>query len=153
VEVIVMTEQDFLTIGEVCERLRLSDSTVRRMLKDGRLAGVRIAGRWRVPRAALEAYLGGDDDPLYALEALARGGGADAGDKARAIFAKMKSDLPGMIAEVRMIEARAEGPTAAECAKILAMYDTVARGGDELLLVLGTLLVFDGARRLLRVSH
>jgi excisionase family DNA binding protein len=145
--------EDLLTLAEAAEALRVSQATVRRLIDAGELRGVRVGRLWRVPKAALEAYLGGDDDPLYALEALARGGGADAGDKARAIFAKMKSDLPGMIAEVRMIEARAEGPTAAECAKILAMYDTVARGGDELLLVLGTLLVFDGARRLLRVSH
>jgi excisionase family DNA binding protein len=145
--------EKLLTLAEAAEALRVSQATVRRLIDAGELRGVRVGRLWRVPKAALEAYLGGDDDPLYALEALARGGGADAGDKARAIFAKMKSDLPGMIAEVRMIEARAEGPTAAECAKILAMYDTVARGGDELLLVLGTLLVFDGARRLLRVSH
>jgi excisionase family DNA binding protein len=145
--------EKLLTLAEAAEALRVSQATVRRLIDAGELRGVRVGRLWRVPKAALEAYLGGDDDPLYALEALARGGGADAGDKARAIFAKMKSDLPGIIAEVRMIEARAEGPTAAECAKILAMYDTVARGGDELLLVLGTLLVFDGARRLLRVSH
>jgi len=145
--------EELLTIAQVAKHLQVSVATVRRLIDAGELRGVRVGRLWRVPKAALEAYLGGDDDPLYALEALARGGGADAGDKARAIFAKMKSDLPGMIAEVRMIEARAEGPTAAECAKILAMYDTVARGGDELLLVLGTLLVFDGARRLLRVSH
>lgn len=145
--------EKLLTLAEAAEALRVSQATVRRLIDAGELRGVRVGRLWRVPKAALEAYLGGDDDPLYALEALARGGGADAGDKARAIFAKMKSDLPGMIAEVRMIEARAEGPTAAECAKILAMYDTVARGGDELLLVLGTLLVFDGARRLLRVTH
>jgi excisionase family DNA binding protein len=145
--------EDLLTLAEAAEALRVSQATVRRLIDAGELRGVRVGRLWRVPKAALEAYLGGDDDPLYALEALARGGGADAGDKARAIFAKMKSDLPGMIAEVRMIEARAEGPTAAECAKILAMYDTVARGGDELLLVLGTLLVFAGARRLLRTTH
>lgn len=145
--------EELLTVEQVAEYLQVSMSTVRRMIHKGELPAQRVRRLVRVPKAAVEAYLGGDDDPLYALEALARGGGADAGDKARAIFAKMKSDLPGMIAEVRMIEARAEGPTAAECAKILAMYDTVARGGDELLLVLGTLLVFDGARRLLRVSH
>lgn len=145
--------EDLLTLAEAAEALRVSQATVRRLIDAGELRGVRVGRLWRVPKAALEAYLGGDDDPLYALEALARGGGADAGDKARAIFAKMKSDLPGMIAEVRMIEARAEGPTAAECAKILAMYDTVARGGDELLLVLGTLLVYAGCTRLLRVTH
>jgi excisionase family DNA binding protein len=145
--------EDLLTLAEAAEALRVSQATVRRLIDAGELRGVRVGRLWRVPKAALEAYLGGDDDPLYALEALARNGGEGAGDKAREIFAKMKADLPGMIAEVRMIEARAEGPTAAECAKILAMYDTVARGGDELLLVLGTLLVFDGARRLLRVSH
>ena len=145
--------EELLTVEQVAEYLQVSMSTVRRMIQKGELPAQRVRRLVRVPKAAVEAYLAGDDDPLCVLEALARGGSADAGDKARAIFAKMKEDLPGMVAEVRMIEARAEGPTAAECAKILAMYDTVARGGDELLLVLGTLLVFDGARRLLRVSH
>jgi len=48
-----MTEE-LLTLAEVREYLRLSDSTIRRMLKDGRLTGVLIAGRWRVPKAVVE---------------------------------------------------------------------------------------------------
>ncbi len=48
-----MTEE-LLTLAEVREFLKLSDSTVRRMLKDGRLTGVRVAGQWRIPRAAVE---------------------------------------------------------------------------------------------------
>lgn len=48
-----MTEE-LLTLAEVREFLKLSDSTVRRMLKDGRLTGVRVAGQWRIPRAVVE---------------------------------------------------------------------------------------------------
>jgi len=48
-----MTEE-LLTLAEGREYLRLSDSTIRRMLKDGRLTGVLIAGRWRVPKAVVE---------------------------------------------------------------------------------------------------
>jgi excisionase family DNA binding protein len=145
--------EELLTLAEAAEALRVSQATVRRLIDAGELRGVRVGRLWRVPKPAVEAYLAGDDDPLCVLEALARGGGEDAGDKAREIFAKMQADLPGMVERVRMLEARAEGAEAAACAKILAMYDTVSRGGDEILVVLGTLLVFDGARRLLRVTH
>lgn len=47
----------YMTIAEVRDSLRLSDSTVRRMLRDGRLPGVQVAGRWRIPRSAVEALL------------------------------------------------------------------------------------------------
>jgi excisionase family DNA binding protein len=138
--------EDLLTLAEAAEALRVSQATVRRLIDAGELRGVRVGRLWRVPKAALEAYLGGDDDPLYALEALARNGGEGAGDKAREIFAKMKADLPGMVERVRALE----GP---EAANVLRLYETLQRGGDDLFVILGTLVTHDQARRLLRTTH
>ena len=138
--------EELLTVEQVAEYLQVSMSTVRRMIQKGELPAQRVRRLVRVPKAAVEAYLAGDDDPLCVLEALARGGGADAGDKAREIFAKMKADLPGMVERVRALE----GP---EAANVLRLYETLQRGGDDLFVILGTLVTHDQARRLLRVTH
>lgn len=138
--------EELLTVEQVAEYLQVSMSTVRRMIHKGELPAQRVRRLVRVPKAAVEAYLAGDDDPLYALEALARNGGEGAGDKAREIFAKMKADLPGMVERVRALE----GP---EAANVLRLYETLQRGGDDLFVILGTLVTHDQARRLLRVTH
>jgi excisionase family DNA binding protein len=137
--------EELLTIAQVAKHLQVSVATVRRLIDAGELRGVRVGRLWRVPKAAVEEYLGGDD-PLYALEALARNGGEGAGDKAREIFAKMQADLPGMVERVRALE----GP---EAANVLRLYETLQRGGDDLFVILGTLVTHDQARRLLRVTH
>jgi excisionase family DNA binding protein len=46
-----------LRVPELSERLDLSKATVYRMLQSGRLPGLRIAGSWRVPVAALERWI------------------------------------------------------------------------------------------------
>jgi len=137
--------EELLTIAQVAKHLQVSVATVRRLIDAGELRGVRVGRLWRVPKAAVGEYLGGDD-PLAVLEALARQGGEDAGDKGREIFAQMQADLPGMVERVRALE----GP---EAAKVLELYDVLARGGDEIFVVLGTLTVYDQARRLLRTTH
>jgi excisionase family DNA binding protein len=141
--------EELLTVEQVAEYLQVSMSTVRRMIQKGELPAQRVRRLVRVPRAAVEAYLAGDDDPLYALEALARNGGEGAGDKAREIFAKMKADLPGMVERVRALSP----DVGADRANVLELYDVLARGGDEIFVVLGTLIVYEQARRLLRVTH
>jgi len=138
--------EELLTVEQVAEYLQVSMSTVRRMIQKGELPAQRVRRLVRVPKAAVEAYLAGDDDPLYALEALARNGGEGAGDKGREIFAKMQADLPGMVERVRALE----GP---EAANVLRLYETLQRGGDDLFVILGTLVTHDQARRLLRVTH
>jgi excisionase family DNA binding protein len=50
---------DLLTASEVQELLKIDRTTVYRMLKDGRLAGVKIGRQWRFPRRALDALLSG----------------------------------------------------------------------------------------------
>lgn len=44
---------DYLTVEEVASEFRLSESAVYRALRDRRLPGMKILGRWRIPRAAL----------------------------------------------------------------------------------------------------
>ena len=52
-----MPEPEFLTVDEVAELLRVSARTVQRLLKEGKLPGVRVGRQWRIPRAELVAYL------------------------------------------------------------------------------------------------
>ena len=48
---------EILTIDEVAEYLRYSRKTIRRMIDDGRLAGVMLGRSWRIPKQALAAML------------------------------------------------------------------------------------------------
>jgi excisionase family DNA binding protein len=52
-----------LTIPEVVERLKLSDSTVRKLVRDGQIASIRVGGNQvRVEQRALDAYLAAQRD-------------------------------------------------------------------------------------------
>ena len=54
------TADRLLTVGEVARRLAMSDETIRRWLRAGRLRGVRLGARragWRVSEADLDTYL------------------------------------------------------------------------------------------------
>lgn len=42
-----------LTAAQAADRLQLHEKTIRRMLLRGELAGVMVAGRWRIPEDAL----------------------------------------------------------------------------------------------------
>lgn len=51
-----------LTVNEVAEQLRLSPDTVKKLLNQGRLKGIRTGtygGKWRVSQSALEAFING----------------------------------------------------------------------------------------------
>lgn len=55
-------EVRFLTMQELCIKLRISDDCARRMLKDGKLVGMKLAtGEWRIvdPGHKFEAYVRG----------------------------------------------------------------------------------------------
>jgi excisionase family DNA binding protein len=53
-----MTElPDMLTLRQVMEYLQLSEATVRRMLKDGRLRGTKLGAVWRIPRESLDELI------------------------------------------------------------------------------------------------
>lgn len=51
--------EDLLTAREVQDLLKLDRTTVYRMLKDGRLAGVKVGQQWRFRRREVEALLDG----------------------------------------------------------------------------------------------
>lgn len=50
---------DLLTTKQLQELLQIDRTTVYRMLKDGRLTGVKVGNQWRFPRAEVEAQLAG----------------------------------------------------------------------------------------------
>jgi excisionase family DNA binding protein len=58
-----MTDADtdrLLTVEEAAERLRFSTETIRRMLRDGRLRGIRMGERragWRIAERDLAAFI------------------------------------------------------------------------------------------------
>ena len=60
-----MTDIEYLTPKEVAEKLRIHERTVRRLLSEGSLPGVRVGSKtWRVSAAALKAHIeAGDKTP------------------------------------------------------------------------------------------
>lgn len=51
---------DLLTARHVQDLLKVDRTTIYRMLKDGRLTGVKVGQQWRFPRADVQALLSGD---------------------------------------------------------------------------------------------
>ena len=50
-------DDELLTVEEAAKRLKMHVGTVRRLLRDKRLPGVKVGPRqWRVPDAALQEY-------------------------------------------------------------------------------------------------
>ena len=59
-----MGEDEYLTPTEVAEKLKIHERTVRRLLADGVLPGVRIGAKvWRISAAALRAYVEAGGQP------------------------------------------------------------------------------------------
>jgi excisionase family DNA binding protein len=55
--VIPSSEDPILTPEEAAEILRVPVSTVRQLLAEGRLVGVKVGRRWRLRRSAIEALV------------------------------------------------------------------------------------------------
>lgn len=53
-------EHELLTCEEAATYLRVHPRTVGRLLKAGRLPGVKVGRQWRLRKADLDAYLAGD---------------------------------------------------------------------------------------------
>jgi len=56
-----------LTVTEVAEQLRLSADTVKKLLNEGRLRGVRTgtySGKWRVSQSAVEEFINGAPETI-----------------------------------------------------------------------------------------
>jgi excisionase family DNA binding protein len=68
-----------MDVSDVARLLRVSERTVRRWLRDGRLAGYKVGGRVRIPeRAVREAATGYGTDAASADEAAGRPAGRPA---------------------------------------------------------------------------
>ena len=61
-----MDDERVLTVAEAAERLRTSEETIRRWLRDGKLRGVRIGSTrvgWRIPESEVRRLLSGSSVP------------------------------------------------------------------------------------------
>jgi len=48
----------YYTIKEVMELLKLSDETIYRHIRSGKLKAIRVGNQWRVSQKALNAFMG-----------------------------------------------------------------------------------------------
>lgn len=150
--------EDLLTLAEAAEALRVSQATVRRLIDGGELRAVRVGRLWRVPKAALEAYLGGDD-PLALLATLSQLEGDGGNEQAIAVFQRMQAETPGLLERVRTLAETADEDTRHDCRQVLDVAACLERVGargeldDKIMAFLGALTVYAGARRLLRTTH
>ena len=49
-----VTMPDLLTVKEAASKFRMHPDTIRRLLRDGYLRGVRVGGQWRLPGESTE---------------------------------------------------------------------------------------------------
>ena len=54
---------DLLTTKELQDLLKIDRTTIYRMLKDGRINGIRVGGQWRFSREEVSALTGGSSEP------------------------------------------------------------------------------------------
>src|SRR5262245_6377538 len=57
-----VAEEELLTVPEAARRLRLSQETIRRWLRENRIQGIRLAtarAGWRIPASAVDEMLSG----------------------------------------------------------------------------------------------
>ena len=55
-------DEKLLTVDEVAQILRVLPKTVRSLLKEGRLPGIKVGRVWRIPEKALRAYISRTDE-------------------------------------------------------------------------------------------
>ena len=56
----VESENEILTIKELCDFLRVHPSTIYRMVKRGEIPSFRIGADWRFRREAIERWMAGE---------------------------------------------------------------------------------------------
>ena len=52
-----MTDEIVYTIPEACKLLKVSDDTIRRMIKSKQLEAVKVRGQWRIKKESVEKLL------------------------------------------------------------------------------------------------
>lgn len=53
---VILIVMDFLTVEEVATELRLSDATIKRMLRSKAMPGYKIGGEWRIDKTEYEEW-------------------------------------------------------------------------------------------------
>jgi excisionase family DNA binding protein len=53
-----MSEEVVYTILEAAKLLKVSDDTIRRMIKSGELEAVKVRGQWRIRKDVLDKVMG-----------------------------------------------------------------------------------------------
>ena len=61
-----MSEHEFLTVAEVAARLRVTGSTITKLIQAGNIRAVRVGNLWRIPALALEEYLAAGQNKVSA---------------------------------------------------------------------------------------
>lgn len=51
------------TTAEAADFLRISKTTMLKLLKENKIKAIKVGRDWRITRAALDAFLSGDMDP------------------------------------------------------------------------------------------
>lgn len=65
-----LVDHELLTVEQAAGKLQMHPDTVRRLLREGQIAGVKVGKRqWRVAREALERFIKGDQKPKSEAEA------------------------------------------------------------------------------------
>ena len=52
-----MSDDEFMTAEEVAATLRVTTTTIRRLIKSGELTAVRVGGQWRISVIAFNEYI------------------------------------------------------------------------------------------------
>jgi excisionase family DNA binding protein len=54
-----MVNEEWLTVADICERLKVHENTVRGWLRERRLLGINFGGKvgWRIRRSAFEDFI------------------------------------------------------------------------------------------------
>jgi hypothetical protein len=52
-----MTEQQFLTAKEFIEKSGIPSQTLTKLLREGKIKGEKISGKWAIPQSELKSYL------------------------------------------------------------------------------------------------
>jgi excisionase family DNA binding protein len=68
---------ELLTIKQLQDILQIDRTTVYRMLKDGRLQGLKVGGRWRFERTAVESWLRRTKEPVGGKDGAQSRGSSD----------------------------------------------------------------------------
>ena len=61
------TQPGLMTVQDVATRLKLSESTVYALMRDGKIPAVKIGSQWRVEPYRLQQWLDAKNQPLDAV--------------------------------------------------------------------------------------